>query len=371
MALVLAGSACGSGGGGVVVPAEAPAGRCAGSVSQGVYEWERCAWEPYRESADHNGAFSEAEAGALIARIWREVEVEGKPAAPPTSALVPRGTACPAGSLVLGCYDQAAHHIAYSDSFPETLLHEVAHALLRDHPQTEKCREVFRQAAGGRPIDQGPPEDDAAAFANSEYTRCSHGDFFRCVADRLFTDYAGIPSAGVCGTTPARPASPASPACPPLFVMGGAVLCGVEGTLWFRVEDPERENISWAYLDPKSHTLEYAETPTLDIFCESGSLGAYVYFGGLSVSGQPELGGRIPVRYELDGSPTDEAWDESDFGVEVFSPDPAAFAASLAASRELVFTAWNHDGSLVGTIVFDTTGADREVERVLTACGIS
>ncbi len=375
VALVLVGSACGNDdGGGIVVPAEAPLGRCAEHVSQGVYDWELCAWGPYRESPEHNRALSDADADALIGLIWEEVEVEGKPAAPPTSALVPRNTGCPTGSSIVGCYDQAAHHIARSDPFAETLLHEVAHALIRDHPSIEQCR----QAAGGLQIDQGEPEDHRTALANSQYTRCSHSDLFRCVADHLFTEYAGIPSAGVCGIAPASPGEPgrsADPECTPLLIVEGLVfLCQVENTSWFRLNDPVGESDLWSYLEPKRHTLESLnddDAPTLDIVCQNDSFSAYIDFFGRRVSGQQALGGRIPVYYEFDGSPIEEAWEESDFSEYALSPDPAAFAESLAASSELVFTAWNSDGSLVGTIVFDTTGADREVKRVLTACGIS
>ncbi len=347
VAVALAGSACGSGDGGVVVPAEAPAGRCAEHISFGVYEWESCAWEPYRESADHNRALSDADADAFIGRIWREVEVEGKPATPPTSALVPRDIAC-GSSIFLGCYDWDNHHIDRSDPFTTTLLHEVAHALTRDHPSMEEC----------------PP-----TVAGHPYATCSHGDIFRCVADRLFTDYAGIPSAGVCGIAHA---SGCTPVYTTVDIGGLVVLCQVENTTWFRFDGPEEENVSWSYLEPESHTLEYpdpTDSPTLDIVCDNGLLSVYIDFYGLNVSGEPVLG-QIPVRYEFDGSPTEEAWEESDFGEFAFSPYPEAFATSLAASQELVFKAWNPDGSLVGTIVFDTTGADTEVNRVLTACGI-
>lgn len=209
--VALVGSACGGGGNGggsiVAVPAEAPAGRCAEHVSQGVYEWERCAWETYRESAEHNRALSAADADALIALVWRQVEVEGKPADPPTSALVPRNTGCTVG-LTVGCYDREAHHIDRSDPFTRTLLHEVAHALTRDHPETEECR----QAAGGSHIDRGPPEGHTAWLAFAHNARCSHGDVFRCVADRLFTEYAGIPPRA--SAAPSRPARPTRPPPP-------------------------------------------------------------------------------------------------------------------------------------------------------------
>lgn len=150
----------------------------------------------------------------------------------------------------------------------------------------------------------------------------------------------------------------------------------MENTSWFRIEGPEGESVTWSSLDPESHTWGYlgvddANAPTLDILCQSGSLSVYVDFVGQRVSGQQELGGRIPVYYELDGSPKQDAWEESDFNELAISPDPAAFAKSLAESSELTFTAWNADGSLANTITFDTTGAHTEANRALTACGIS
>ena len=178
-----------------------------------------------------------------------------------------------------------------------------------------------------------------------------------------------------CGNDGSAEGVPAAePACTSRMTFEGqSLLCQVENTSWFRRDGTTPGRILHSFLVSESHTSEHLSddfSPSLEIVCDGGSLSAYVDFVGHRVSGQPALGGRIPVYYELDGSPTDEAWDESDFNQYAFSPDPAAFAESLAASQELVFKAWNHDGSLVGTIVFDTTGADREVNRAITACGL-
>ena len=341
----------------IEVPDDAPEGRCAEHVSRGGYAWENCAWEPYRDNPEHNWAILDADADALIGLIWEEVEVEGKPASPPTSALVPANAAaaCAHGGVVMGCYDFNAHHITRSDAFTETLLHEVAHALMRDHPSIAECGQ--------------------AAF-DSEFQRCNHNDVFRCVADHLFTEYAGIPTAGVCGT----PEVSDDPACVTVFEFVGLVTsCVVEGTSWFRIEslDPDY-SLTHSFLTSESNTFDHphdADAPTLDIVCEDGSLSVFVDFDGQHVSGQQALGGRIPVYYERDGSPPHSLenvlWEESEHNEYAFAPDPAAFAQSLAASSKFTFTAWNHDDSLVGTIVFDTTGADTEVNRVLTACGMS
>ncbi len=341
----------------ILVPADAPEGRCAEHVSRGGYAWENCAWEQYRDNPEHNRALSNADADALIGVIWEEVEVEGKPAAPPTSALVPaNATACAAGGgVVVGCYDFEAHHIARSDAFTETLLHEVAHALMRDHPSIAEC--------------------DQAAF-DSELQRCFHNDVFRCVADHLFTEYAGIPTAGVCGTQE----SSDDPACLPFLEFEGLVTsCLVEGTSWVRLESlvPGFLYVHSLLLS-ESNTFDHPhddDTPTLNVLCEDGSLSVFVDFDGQRISGQQALSGKIPVYYERDGSPPhpleNMLWEESENNEHALAPNPIEFSDWLTATQELTFTARNHDDSLIGTIVFDTTGAAREINRILNACGMS
>lgn len=196
------------------------------------------------------------------------------------------------------------------------------------------------------------------------------------VFERLAVAVAALALVGsACGNDGSVEGVPAAePSCTPrLTFEGQTLLCQVENTSWFRRDEPDPRRILRTFLVSESHTSEYLSddfSPSLEIVCDGDSLSAYVDFGSRSVSGQTALGGRIPVHYELDGSPTDEAWGESDFNEYAISPDPAAFAESLAASSELVFTAWNSDGSLIGTIIFDTIGADREAERILTACGL-
>ena len=341
----------------IEVPADAPEGRCAEQASRGGYAWENCAWEPYRDNPEHNRALSDADADALIGVIWEEVEVEGKPADPPTSALVPTNaaTACALGGVVLGCYDFEAHHITRSDAFTETLLHEVAHALMRDHPSVAEC--------------------DQATF-DSELQGCFHNDVFRCVADHLFTEYAGIPTAGVCGTSE----SSDDPACLPFLEFEGLVTsCLVEGTSWVRLESLNPGFLYvHSFLLSESNTFDHPyddDTPTLNILCEDGSLSVFVDFDGQRISGQQALSGKIPVYYERDGSPPhpleNVLWEESENNEHALAPNPIEFADWLTATQELTFTAWNHDESLIGTIVFDTTGAAREINRVLSACGMS
>jgi len=168
----------------ITVPAGVPVGRCADAISDGIYNWEECAWEGYWDNPDYNYSLSDKEAGELIKRIWAEVDLEGKPSTLPTTALVPAGSECATHS-VIGCYRSGRHHIDRLDAFLRTLLHETAHALAVRHPSLSPCRALSDQ---------------------HEYNACTHNDLFRCAADYLYMRYAGIPPAGVCGTAPELPA---------------------------------------------------------------------------------------------------------------------------------------------------------------------
>ncbi len=172
------------------VPAEPPSGRCAHAVDDGVYEWEECAWANYWENSDFNYSLSDREAQVLIDKIWAEVNVEGKPAKPPTNSLVPAGSLCATGTeggIIIGCYLPDRHHIRRLDAFVRTLLHETAHALVAGTPSVESCR----------------AETDTHA-----YNTCTHNDVFRCAAEYLYTRYAQIKEAGVCGTVPPATRAP-------------------------------------------------------------------------------------------------------------------------------------------------------------------
>ena len=174
----------GSDGGAITVPSQEPSGRCAHAVGAGTYQWEQCSWAQYWEDRVFNRPLSETEARTLITRIWTEVDVAGKPERPPTSELVPAGSECatatPGGGFIIGCYQPNRHHIRRLDAFLETLLHEVAHALVTNHPTVTACRGIT---------------------VNDPYQACVHNDIFRCVANHLYVRYAGIPDAGVCGTS--------------------------------------------------------------------------------------------------------------------------------------------------------------------------
>ena len=171
----------------ITVPSSAPSGRCASAVLSGVYNWETCAWRGYQENKNFHYSLSDTEAKELIARIWAEVNVVNKRTSPPDSELVPAGSRCATISgngIIIGCYDSSRHHIRRLDAFNDTLLHEVAHALVVDHPSVAAC---------------------SNAATNAAYQTCVHNDIFRCVADHLYVTYTNIPSAGVCGSTQTTP----------------------------------------------------------------------------------------------------------------------------------------------------------------------
>ncbi len=162
----------------IVVPSQAPSGRCASYITSSIYAWESdCAWGSYYTNQTYNYPLSDGEAAGLLRQIWEEVKVAGKPPNPPTAALVPSGTRCASGGII-GCYNPATHHINRLDAFLRVLLHEAAHALIADHPTISAC----------------------SARSGDAYQTCVHNDLFRCVADHLYVAYGKIPTSGACGT---------------------------------------------------------------------------------------------------------------------------------------------------------------------------
>lgn len=146
-------------------------GRCAPAIVMGIYDWEHCAW-----GVADDPEMSRADMQALVERVWAEIKARGKPDEPPT---LTEGTC--GGADVLGCYLASSHTIRLSTGFTlRTLLHELAHALISENAATRACADDWTHRQ---------PE-------------CSHGDWYRCAADRLYTRYGGIATAGVCGTPP-------------------------------------------------------------------------------------------------------------------------------------------------------------------------
>ena len=81
---------------------------------------------------------------------------------------------------MIGCYIPSSNHIRLLDSFNDTLLHEVAHALVSGHPSLDICESIT---------------------GADDYQSCVHNDIYRCVSDHLYVTYANISTVGVCGTT--------------------------------------------------------------------------------------------------------------------------------------------------------------------------
>lgn len=145
-------------------------GRCAPAIVMGIYDWENCAWGTSDDPEMSRTAMQD-----LVAKVWAETNARGKPSEPPNL------TEGSCGTEALGCYLARSHTIRLSTGFTlSTLLHELAHALISG--------------------------DAAMAACSDDWThrqpQCSHGDLYRCAADALYVRYAGLKSAGVCGTPP-------------------------------------------------------------------------------------------------------------------------------------------------------------------------
>ncbi|MCQ3814507.1 MAG: S-layer homology domain-containing protein [Acidimicrobiia bacterium] len=384
----------------ITVPSSAPSGRCASAVLSGVYNWETCAWRGYRENKNFHYSLSDENAKELIERIWAEVNVVNKRTSPPESELVPAGSRCATISgngIIIGCYDSSRHHIRRLDAFNDTLLHEVAHALVVDHPSVAAC---------------------SNAATNAAYQTCAHNDIFRCVADHLYVTYTNIPSAGVCGNTQTTPGggsgdgggggdgggaggggagdggggSGASSGSNPGSPIGPAP---ETTTLW---QPPQRlsNGALITFVDASSHTRKfpYADSWASLVARCSATRSFEVYFvvesGFLLGRFQDN---RIPVRYAFfpkgwdklsaaeqsawrDRNPaTRELWNERSTARAAFQPvrlmedlindlaDPAHAVMLLAVTN------WN--GADFGTFQFSTAGSADYLRAVTEECGWS
>ena len=344
----------GSSGGAITVPSSEPSGRCAAAVAAGVYQWEQCAWAQYWEDRIFNRPLSEAEAQALIARIWAEINVAGKPERPPTSELIPAGSECatsgPDGGFIIGCYQPNRHHIRRLDAFLETLLHEVAHALLANHSSILPCRGIT---------------------GNDDYQACVHNDIFRCTADHLYTRYAGIPTAGVCGTAPAwQPTN--SPA-----------------TGW---RSYRHETGDIATVEAYWHTRPspYGDS-TVNLFVRCGQPGGEIDIHFYFDEGRIEAGanGRIssvlhlflPEGYSEWGTErqseyvaanrVDADWLPVRDRRGAFLPERLHldFVDDATDYAEVLIKVWNPDGSEFGLMAFSLEGAYTHIRPVTEQCG--
>ena len=335
------------------VPAAEPSGKCAHMIVLGVYLWEQfCAWVGYRENnPEHNWPVFDQEAAELLARIWAEVEVEGKPASPPTSELVPARTLCALhdNTLTTACYLPALHHIRRFDPFLETLLHEAAHALVANHPTIVTCRSAI------------------------DYNACVHNDIYRCVASHLYTAYAGIPDAGVCGTTPDRPATPP------------------RGDAWNSSQYEDGTYLAWVpvYL----HTMDppYEDVDAwLGAICRDEELDIFFWVESGHLAGQYRHNDRIPGVYHFipgewwdwddqrqsshrEANSVHALWHESTNNKAAFLPDNNRVDfVNQAVKREndwVLIWLQNFNEEPFGSFSFSTEGAYTHIRPVTEECG--
>ena len=164
----------------ITIPDEKTEGDCSPEKRAYVwggnaYEWEHC----FRFYS-HSYQIGEAEAEALVGRIWAEVEVDGKRSERPAIITNAEQIERSDGRNPSAWYRPSTHSVVFVGDYPVstmTLLHETAHALATDHPTLDICSRV------------------AAASRN----KCVHGDIFRCVAEFLYVHYAGVETSGGCG----------------------------------------------------------------------------------------------------------------------------------------------------------------------------
>lgn len=346
----------------ITVPETLARGRCADTISEDIYEWEFCAWQQFREIERHNYPLSDSEAAALINRVWAEVHVEGKPAEAPTSELSPPGVVCAApikgGGFHIGCYQRAENHIRRTDALLDTLLHELAHALVRDHPSIAECSDVT---------------------GTNEYRVCLANDIFRCVADHLYVTYAEIPSAGVCGH-----------ATPPT--------AETSQDTWTIIRTRDGGKI--AYVNSFYHSLPYPHegtTVNLAVRCEasdpetdptSDDLDVFLWLQSGYLAGQHTNNELIPVSYVFGSYELLEweelrraeyvlrniemsDWHESRYKRGAFVPQylHRDFLNAVVSNAWAYLDIDQYDGDKFGVFAFLTDGSLPKVQEVTEDCG--
>ncbi len=348
----------------ITVPPDAPSGRCASEIPTGVYDWEDCAWRSYRENPGFNYSLSDTEAATLIEQIWEEVDVANKPRRPPTNSLVPAGTDCAtstATGFTIGCYESDRHHIRRLDAFLDTLLHEVAHALVIGDPTVVDC---------------------VNSSTDDDYQACVHNDIFRCVADHLYETYANVPSAGVCGTAPATTTT------------GPVTNPGTTTTAWVAPSRSSTGELLTA-VDADWHNREYPydrDWASLVVRCStSGYVDVYFVVESGYLAGPWDLDDRIPVVNRFlpvgwlslsdaardawtDNNPVSgEYWYESTDNKGAWQPwdQVEGFINSLVDNtHEGVLTnVYQFDDTLFGGFHFPTTGSYDHIRTVTEECG--
>lgn len=285
-----------------------------------------------------------------------------KPPRPPTNALIPAGSECGKvtddGGLTIGCYEPDRHHIRRLDAFLSTLLHEVAHALAVGDPTMIACNNLAD---------------------NDAYQACVHGDIFRCAADHLYTTYANIPTAGVCGTAPEPTVSTGGDTVPtewsePSWTNDGARFGTWVNHRWHDRAYPYENDNAWL-------TVECSDDGLLSVYLlvGNGYLAANVWTdrikGGYVFLPAGFFGwNRLDQEawYSAYGV-ANVAWIESTDNKRAFLPDHffEGFLNAAADDEHAYVDIWleQFDGTWFGSFFFPTTGSHQHIRTVTEACG--
>jgi len=338
------------------LPSAVPKGRCADLLADGVYDWERCAWRACELDENCNPQLSEATAQHLINLIWREVSAMGKPSRPPTNQLDPDDTFCTLEGVPASCYAGAEHHIHRIEGDLQTLLHETAHALVRNSSLPRYCDHTH----------------DGGMHDETEDTICSHHDLFRCVADYLYQRYAGVDPAGVCGTT-LRSQRPTT-----ISKEGWSVWRETSSGLLVTSVEADFHTRSAPYEDSEAY---------LTVQCGEGDVSVFLDISEGVLTGQPSLQGRLQVAHvfltpaELRSSawPADFAdratfydWEVSVDNTGAFMPDghEEDFINTLTRSSwgGVAVVVWDSEDEIFGTFLFTSSDAERQIRPVTESC---
>ncbi len=334
----------------------APSGRCEDLLADGVYDWERCAWRGCELDEACNPQLSEATAQHLIELIWREVSVAGKSSRPPTNQLDPKDTFCTLENTPTSCYDPSEHHIHRIEGDLQTVLHETAHALVRDSSLSRSCDHTH----------------DGSIHDEVEDTICSHHDLFRCVTDYLYQRYAGVEPAGVCGTT-LRSQQPTT-----ISKEGWKVWRqSSSGHLFTRVE-ADFHTRPQPYEDSKAY---------LGVQCINTDLDVYLDIGEGVFAERSDLQGRVrvahvfltPAELRSNDWPSDfseratfYSWEVSSNRMTAFMPDgyEEDFINTLTRSGQggVAVVVWDSEDEIFGTFRFISSDAKRQIRPVTESC---
>ena len=306
------------------VPVTSAKGRCADRINTGIYDWEECAWDWEGVS---NPELSRPEAQRLTDSVWSEVVTPGKPVKPP---VLEEGF-CAEGALA--CYMRESHKIQPQKNFTlRTFLHELAHALIADHPSTTACFEEWQR----------------------DQQQCYHGDLYRCVADGLFVRFGGTETAGVCGTGVDSG-------------LGAWVFREMRETLVDRTQQfLTLSTTDWSY----PNAPEFRENAAnLLVMCYRNNWDVGLSWPGRKVDGPDQA--NLRVSYRVDDNALLEVYGiESTTQNAVFIVEPEPFIINLLDSSELVVRALNADGKEIGSATYNISHLANRIDE-LTNCKLA